>query len=345
MKKLLLYILIFSTLKAQIIDLGKSPYTVTECKKEVISHENWMREDFAILKEKTLDKIVLPGSHDSGSYNLKLRLAPDAPIEVRELISRLGIFGLKKFILKIVKKWAECQNHNILNQLNCGIRYFDMRVMWDELKQDFRTHHSLVGPSFLEILHDIKKFSDGHPQELILVDISTLNLDDSNYYDLFKLILELIGSKLLPQDYNFSKTFAEIIDLKTPVVLFLDKKLPYSADLFWDRKYLKQTWADVNNVQDLIKIESKAVINYKDYNSFFKLQWVLTPDFKTILESLIPFNKTRSLKDLSQYCNIKLQQFSEQMANYSINILMLDFASESSVLKIARERNLAQIIW
>ena len=310
-------------------------------KERIINYSasNWMDEDFEVLKDKTLNEIVLPGSHDSGTYSLKLKLAPDAPPAVIELISKLGKFGLKKLALKIVKKWAEAQCVDIFSQLQIGMRYLDLRVMWNDHDNSFRMHHSLIGTNFLNVLRDIKTFSDNHPKEIIILDISTLNLDDDKYYNLFEMILNLLGFKLLAQDYNFSKTYAEIIKLKTPIVLFFDKQLDYSGDLFWDKKYLVSKWANVDNIEALYDIESKALKDYNDFNSIFKLQWILTPNVETILESLVPFSKVRSLRDLSGECNSIIEIFLLDNKENKINIIMLDFVNETNVLELARARN------
>merc|ERR1712226_1233509 len=85
----------------------------------------WMTNLPNTLHDVPLNQLAIPGSHDSGAYwlNTDLPIAPDEP----RLISFLG-----RCAKGVVRRWSLTQNLNITNQLQNGIRYFDMRTVYKE---------------------------------------------------------------------------------------------------------------------------------------------------------------------------------------------------------------------
>lgn len=78
------------------------------------SNEHWMKDHWEFIKEKKLSEIVIPGTHDSGTYQIYGLVIADTPI---------------------AKNTAKTQTNSIGTQLKDGIRYFDLRVRearhWD----------------------------------------------------------------------------------------------------------------------------------------------------------------------------------------------------------------------
>lgn len=99
----------------------------------------WMEQRLATLGAKPVSALVLPASHDSSMYRT-------GPIEM----------------------WAKTQDLSIYDQLQYGIRWFDLRVRWTGSK--FVMHHGPVdGPDLADILADIKLFAWlGHKELAIL---------------------------------------------------------------------------------------------------------------------------------------------------------------------------------
>ena len=94
----------------------------------------WMAgiSDSALLRQ-----VAIPGSHDAGTRGLL---------------------------------WAgETQTYTIAQQLQSGVRYFDLRV--HKKGDNYVIFHSILdGTGFLEILTFIREFIQTHPSEVILLD-------------------------------------------------------------------------------------------------------------------------------------------------------------------------------
>ncbi|RWS09513.1 PI-PLC X domain-containing protein 3-like protein [Dinothrombium tinctorium] len=65
------------------------------------AHPFWMQESYEFIKRKSLRNLMLPGTHNSGSY----------------------FEGYKKrFVYNLIDKYTICQDENVFNQLAYGIR-------------------------------------------------------------------------------------------------------------------------------------------------------------------------------------------------------------------------------
>jgi len=99
---------------------------------------HWMHQHWEAVKGKNITQIVLPGSHHSASSTLSGDTANDsegAAIEQWRFL--LG----KSFVDHVAGKWSKCQTLDIVQQLESGVRYLDLRVGWDSSK--FLPEHKL----------------------------------------------------------------------------------------------------------------------------------------------------------------------------------------------------------
>ena len=105
------------------------------------SLSEWMKN----IKDDTLiSEIVIPGSHDAGTYDML---------------------------------WlGETQTLNIEEQLNVGVRYFDIRVYNKDDK--LIIYHDIInGVDFIPIITSIKQFILDHPSETLLLDFQHFKND------------------------------------------------------------------------------------------------------------------------------------------------------------------------
>ena len=80
----------------------------------------WMRDLPEVKKSESITELIIPGSHNSGTFELFKNL-PVGPDE-SELVQKLGnnpILG--KFTKSIIYRWGRCQHASILDQLHLGI--------------------------------------------------------------------------------------------------------------------------------------------------------------------------------------------------------------------------------
>ena len=115
-----------------------------------------------IHNDTLLSNVVMPGSHDAGSYDMV---------------------------------WlGETQQYDIQKQIDMGVRYFDLRV--NKVDGKLVIFHSVInGVEFLPILEKIKRFISYNPSETLLLDFQ--HFKGGSQTDVYNLITEYLYNENL----------------------------------------------------------------------------------------------------------------------------------------------------
>lgn len=133
-------------------------------------HRNFLRR---LPETQKLNTLALIGTHNSATYN-----TPILP--------------------------AKTQVLTIVEQLNAGIRVFDMRVR--RIENVFMMHHNLVylGMPFGDIINEIRGFLESYPEELVIMFMQEeYEVDNSNMNE-----CEMLVNKYIEQ-YNNRDIFVQ----------------------------------------------------------------------------------------------------------------------------------------
>ncbi|CAF5150413.1 unnamed protein product, partial [Rotaria magnacalcarata] len=82
-------------------------------------HIEWMANLPTSLHNESVSKLAIPGSHNSFAYNLTRSGGPDLSQGLKRFLPLVGLF---------IKRWSVTQKETFTEQLQTGIRYFDLRV-------------------------------------------------------------------------------------------------------------------------------------------------------------------------------------------------------------------------
>jgi hypothetical protein len=140
-------------------------------------NSKWMSN---IYDDTLVSEIVMPGSHDAGTYDMV---------------------------------WlGETQQFDIETQLKMGARYFDIRV--NKVNGNYVIFHSVInGVEFLPILSSIKEFIIENPSETLLLDFQ--HFSGSSQNDVYNFIKEYLYDDGLLVENNTNKSdLAFISELK-----------------------------------------------------------------------------------------------------------------------------------
>lgn len=107
----------------------------------IMDRSCWMTDRLPALGSKNLQTLVLPASHDSAMY-----------------LGGLATLG-------------KTQNLSIYDQLNYGIRYFDLRPEWNGNSFDIY-HGPITGAALSTVLKQVVQFMQNGSQELVILKIS-----------------------------------------------------------------------------------------------------------------------------------------------------------------------------
>lgn len=119
---------------------------------------DWMQRSRAVLSSRTLWDLVLPGSHDAGSFSA------------------------------LNSGYVQTQTYDIGDQLKRGVRYFDIRVK-QRSDDAYVMCHDTFPPGDAQLLDaaldQISQFVIGHSQEMLVLRMSA-SLSDSMAYTTFQ---------------------------------------------------------------------------------------------------------------------------------------------------------------
>ena len=175
-------------------------------------HQEWMKNLPASLHNQPITRLAIPGTHDSFAFRFTSQAGPDLAPNLRRL---------RLVANPIIRRWSTTQNKNFtgivhslskgspftifsaIEQLNIGIRYFDLRVCpttdkSQMKKSPFTFTHGLVGDSVRHSLEEINQFLDAHSHEVVLLDFNHFYdfNDQCGHEQLIHLIHEVFGTKL-----------------------------------------------------------------------------------------------------------------------------------------------------
>ena len=98
-----------------------------------------------------------------------------------------------------MKKWSVTQNLTFREQLEAGIRYFDLRVSSKpgDADQEIYFIHGLFGIKVWDGLMEIDTFLTQHPREIVFLDFNHFYaMDEAHHNHLVHRIQEAFGNKL-----------------------------------------------------------------------------------------------------------------------------------------------------
>ena len=167
-----------------------------------------MEKSLPFIGDRTLPSIMIPGTHDSGSYE-------DPPIDE----------PWYKFARTIEKGLALTQDENIFDQLVYGIRYFDIRVgyyggqIWI-VHDNFRT-----GNRLLSVAQQVKYFLQMAKKEIVIFDFHRFvkGFDDKKIFnELFQIVMNELGNLITVKHRGYGITINELLNLNNRIIIGFD---------------------------------------------------------------------------------------------------------------------------
>lgn len=113
----------------------------------------WMEESMEEIKDRSVKDIMIPGTHNAGSYDV----------------------GYKSDARSILKKYVTCQDESVFNQLAYGIRYLDLRVSYENVmnrREKLWIVHGILRTeiSLESVLRQVRSFLDATTAEIVILD-------------------------------------------------------------------------------------------------------------------------------------------------------------------------------
>lgn len=307
-------------------------------------HCTWMGDQAGAIGDLPLAEVVIPGTHDSGSYGITPTspASPDADPAIKAAAA---------IHLAIASDWAKAQPAPFRTQLLRGIRYFDMRVAFAN-EPDWYMTHSLIGAKLSEALTDIDQFlsQSWSQKEVVILDFQHIFANapagqGASYGSLASLIVKLIGKRLTPASFTPRSTLNELWAANRQVIVIIDDSYSGITSDFRD----VPVWFRSNTLSspyqktfDLGQLLTNMLSNLKanDRSKLFVLQGILNPpDWYVGVQAANIFTgplawlfklthaTLSSLEDLGNLVTPQVDSWIEQWADQGLgsNIVIVDW--------------------
>lgn len=281
----------------------------------------WMTELPPCVRLLPLTHLTIPGSHDSGAYDLKLwgKIRWDSFAQIKRWLKFIPLLTKP-----VIKRWSQTQKVDIRTQLQNGIRYFDMRVATKSEKGDFYFVHGLYGPKILKMCQEINCFLEEFPLEVVVLHFQHFyNVRCDRQRQLLNELLLVFGKKICPfHNSHQGWSLDDIREKQHQVLLFYSHSTPIHSPLLWPNDFLSNPWPNTTCSKQMISFLDEK-LSSRSSHSFFVTQGVLTPNIE------IPRRKVvSSLKRfLSFPANAVIHQWlgDKEAGCTGPNIVMTDF--------------------
>lgn len=102
---------------------------------DYIDTKQWMKQLSGYIYDRSLGQLYLPGSHDSATYKLEHKFGKNQ--DMTSKLNALKIIGVGYAVTSIAEKWCQAQDRSITQQLEDGVRYLDLRVIYRDSEKRF----------------------------------------------------------------------------------------------------------------------------------------------------------------------------------------------------------------
>ena len=289
------------------------PARATSNPTAAIDASNWMGALADRIGNVPLNQLVIPGTHDSGTFSVTgnppdpfLKRVPFSPDQFGQewsggQMSALDGLARHAILNRMFLPWGRAQDTSIGRQLAEGARYLDLRVCGGpNPDQTLSICHGLYGGEIQStVLTPVEDFIRAHPQEVVILDFhrfASIGNQDSltpagNQRLAGHIAATFAGQLIPPGSLGAGMTLNDI--WRTPgrvIILYSDPATTRNNPSFWPYADTTIAWPATDR---LATLEQRVAANLRcgcdvrtgyagSRSSFFDLQLQMTPTISTI---------------------------------------------------------------
>lgn len=239
-----------------------------------------------------LNRLLIPGTHDSGTVRLDFSRPIGAGIWFKAANVAARILPC---VGGVIKDWTVTQQWEIAGQLEQGIRFFDLRVDYYSGNNQFYITHTFTACPLQKVINAFKDFLSETEQEVLLLEISpewygrarmTPAINDR----LLSLIRQELGNWLCPPEKNGlwdSITIEALARKGKRLLVYFSGQTHTVFDFLWNPAQLHIPWNNTSTVQvqeaGLVNNLASMVRSDSELNGLY---FTLTPQTQDVVQDV-----------------------------------------------------------
>ena len=194
----------------------------------------------------------------------------------------------------ILYRWSITQDQGLRQQLQAGLRYFDIRLV--AVKGTFRVIHCLMGDLISSVLDTLSSWLESHRGEIVILDFQHFyQFSPGDHQALVRLLLSQLAGRLVSWQQDLSQlSLSRLATTGGQVILIYPAVSP--QPYLWPRCLCPSPWPDTMSVAALLEELTTQLEHHHHLrppsHGLFVSQALLTPSSWTPL--LHPLSSVRS---------------------------------------------------
>eukprot|EP01088_Endostelium_zonatum_P009883 TRINITY_DN2320_c1_g2_i1.p1 TRINITY_DN2320_c1_g2~~TRINITY_DN2320_c1_g2_i1.p1 ORF type:complete len:446 (-),score=74.95 TRINITY_DN2320_c1_g2_i1:32-1369(-) len=329
-------------------------YNYNQCKLNL--QTRWMGSLASTIGTKNMFQIVVPGTHDAGSYSLiSDKPSADRATEYNSLQSSYGSYG--SILGDSLVEWSKTQTLTFADQLSIGVRYFDLRLTWDVTisPSSYRFYHFLLtsytAPDALR--QQFQTFVANNPTEIIILDFNHLlgfnsTVLHTNFWD---QINSIFGASLLPSASMLNMTYNQLIQNKYQVIALYEGANNLARNgvtvpgYIIDNGFVLGDYSNANRVPAVLNFEYNSVGTNAPTSAakgvYYYPQFIITAfsgDISDGIKSSLtnPLSDPQTLQTFTRQLNSQFDGFYNNISSADIRVVYVDYVQDTNALGQAK---------
>ncbi|EFC47794.1 predicted protein [Naegleria gruberi] len=297
------------------------------------AQSQWMKYSFRKIKNKPLNSLLIPGTHNSFAKSLKSEKSPK-----KAKINKIFKGYPKKLIRLILSQWKETQTNGPVEQLMDGVRYFDLKICQDSSEfskiRKLKICNSLYAGILEKSLQGLANFVKfvGKKEVLIINFREFTSVDEKSHQYLFNTLQSKFG-KLLADSNKLSpkSKFKDFIRLNQRVIILYGNSdtVSNSKGLLWSSDVIRSPSFKVQDSISLYsKIKAQLAERSKTDEKLFITPAFITPNIQMIIKGLL--SQPTCLQQQSSQVNPTIVNWisSNNLPISKMNVILLNHESK-----------------
>ena len=305
----------------------------------------WMAELYK-NSDMPLNQICIPGTHDSGSYDITAFSDEDPHMwkDLKKLFDYYSKSYLTTPFKELVRWWAVTQKLNTYQQLSSGIRYLDIRPR--KINGQLVTVHGLVGASISDVVTDIRQFLNENPKEIIIFHIhESFGMNQNDIDEMFQILYENFSDSIAPPQIKPSTGIQQFQNNGYQVIII--SALDSTVFEGWStNKTLNSLWHNKNRPYPLLD-SIVSNLKFRKDNQLQITQMTMTESPEDLKQGVVPGQPSslhsfvKTLRYPSGF--LRYAANSARINGNRINIVTVDFPEDDHIYSACMRENMTDI--